>query len=229
MKEAGYFKVVCSMKQKTIQQINEHRIIAIIRNQPLRVMEPLGRALLAGGIRLVEVTFSQSDTESLQQTAKSIQRLISAFGSSLCVGAGTVMNPEQVDIAADSGAKYIISPGLNEAVVKRTLEKGLVSMPGALSPTEIAAALDMGADYVKLFPAGVLGTDYFKAISAPFGRIPLTAVGGINLQNAADFLRANASALGIGGSLIRKDWIAANAWNEISGLAAKFVKAVETA
>ena len=142
------------------------------------------------------------------------------------VGAGTVLSAAQVDQAVDAGALYIVSPDANPEVIRRTRERGAVSVPGAFTPTEIAAAHAAGADYVKLFPAGVLGTDYVKAIRAPLAHIPLLAVGGIEPANIPSFLKAGVVGFGIGSNLVDKKLIQAGRFDQLEALTRSFVQAV---
>ena len=116
---------------------------------------------------------------------------------------------------------------MNEAVIARTRELGMVSMPGALTPTEIVKAYNAGADIVKVFPIGNLGAGYLKAVKAPLSHIPMAAVGGVNEKNAADFIKAGAAGLGVGGNLVNKEWIANGEWDKITALAQAFTDAVK--
>ncbi|GHV12637.1 2-dehydro-3-deoxy-phosphogluconate aldolase [Spirochaetia bacterium] len=215
------------MREKVIQSILEHKIIAIVRGMEEKVILPLAEALLAGGISMMEITFNQAKPETFGATARSIAAIRETFAERLLAGAGTVISEAQVDTASNAGALYIISPNTNTSVIRRTREKGLVSLPGAMTPSECLTAHEAGADFVKLFPAGDLGTGYLKAIKAPLSHIKFLAVGGINEKNAADFIKAGALGLGVGGNLVNKDWIAAGEWNKISALAAELVKAVQ--
>lgn len=149
------------------------------------------------------------------------------FAGKIIPGAGTVITLEQLQMAYDAGAQYIISPNVDVEIIRRTKELGLISLPGAMTPSEIVEAYKAGADFVKVFPVGNLGPAYIKALKAPLSHIPLMAVGGVNEKNAADFLKAGASGLGVGGNLVNKEWIANGEWEKITALAAEFVKAVQ--
>ncbi|GHV68529.1 2-dehydro-3-deoxy-phosphogluconate aldolase [Spirochaetia bacterium] len=215
------------MREKVIQCILEHKIIAIVRGMEEKTILPLAEALIAGGISMMEITFNQAKPESFGATVRGIAAVREKFGDRLLAGAGTVISEAQVDMALDAGALYIISPNTNTKVIGRTREKGLVSLPGAMTPGECLTAHEAGADFVKIFPAGDLGPGYLKAITAPLSHIKFLAVGGINEKNAADFIRAGALGLGVGGNLVNKDWINAGEWGRISALAAELVKAVQ--
>ena len=146
----------------------------------------------------------------------------------MLVGAGTVTSPELVELAADAGASYIISPDTDPAVIKRTLELGLVSIPGAYTPTEAKIAYNSGADFVKLFPCVGDALSYVKAISAPLNHIRFLAVGGVNENNAGEFLRAGAVGVGVGGNLVNKEWIKAGDFAKIREVASKYVESLNS-
>ncbi len=174
----------------------------------------------------MEVTFDQSRPDGLERTVKAIEALVGHFGDDLLVGAGTVLTEEQVIMARDAGAKYAIAPNVDLDVIEAAVENGLVAMPGAMTPSEIVAAYHAGAGVIKVFPASVLGPAYFKAVKAPLSHIPLMAVGGVGASNAADFMKAGCVSIGVGGSLVNKEWIAAGEWGKIAQAAADVVAAV---
>lgn len=211
---------------QVMERVRERRIIAIVRGLAPEWILRLSEALYEGGIDLIEVTFAQAKPDTFAQTAEAIRAIDRHFGGRVLAGAGTVMSEAQVDMAREAGAKYIISPNVDQGVIRRTKEYGLCAFPGALTPTEIAQAHAGGADAVKVFPAGNLGPGYIKAVAAPLAHIPLMAVGGVNEQNAQDFLRAGAIGLGVGGNLVNKEWIEGGQWQRISELAAAYRKAV---
>ena len=132
-----------------------------------------------------------------------------------------------VQLAADAGAKYIISPDAKEPVIRLTREMGLVSMPGALTPTEVTNAWDWGADFVKLFPLGSLGVGYLKAIRAPLSHIPMLAVGGVNTENVLQYLEAGCVGAGIGGNLVNAQYINNGEFEKITETARILVEKVE--
>ena len=212
---------------QTLEMIKKYKIIAILRGYTKEQTHRTAEALLKGGIRLIEATFDQSGNP--EDTAQTIQDLCAAFGSEAQIGAGTVMNPKQVDIAYQAGAKYIISPNTDEDVIKRTKELGLISMPGALTPTEITQAYKFGGDIIKIFPANILGVPYIKAIRAPLHHIPMSAVGGIDKYNIADFLKTGVCCVGVGGKLADSHAIAAGKYNELSDVAIRMCSAIRDA
>ena len=202
--------------------INKHKVIAILRGISQEKVADTATALYRGGISLMEVTFNQSSAACLKDTQEAIKCICNALGNKICIGAGTVMTQDQVHVAADAGAKYIISPNMDKKVIEETKRMGLISIPGAFTPTEVVAAYEAGADYVKLFPAGLLGIPYIKAVMAPISHIPLMAVGGINADNIKDFLATGISGVGVGSSLVNIRMILEEKWAELTELAVKF-------
>ena len=215
------------MREELLRWIDTYKIIAIVRGAEPEQCVRVAQALYQGGIRLMEVTYDQRRPETWQATADVIGALAREYAGRMFVGAGTVTSPALVELTARSGGGFIISPDTDEAVIRRTRELGLVSMPGALTPTEIKAAHEAGADYVKIFPIGTLGPGYLKAIRAPLSHIKMTAVGGVNEKNLRDFLAAGACGAGIGGNLVNRKWIENGEFDKISAVAEELVRVVE--
>lgn len=214
------------MRDTIIQAILEHKIIAIVRGvDPKQALEA-ARALADGGIRLVEVTFNQKNPADFCKTAEAIRLIKEELGDKVFVGAGTVTSPELVEMAYDAGAGYIISPDMDPAVIRRTRELGLVSLPGAYTATEAKQAWVNGADFVKLFPCIEGAPAYLKALCAPLNHIRFLAVGGITAENAGVFLKAGAVGVGVGGSLVNKKWVESGEYARITQEAKRFVAAV---
>jgi 2-dehydro-3-deoxyphosphogluconate aldolase/(4S)-4-hydroxy-2-oxoglutarate aldolase len=209
----------------TMEWVRTHKLIAIARGLTSEPMERLADALLKGGVRMLEVTFSQNQPETWPDTAAAIRLISDRFAGRMLAGAGTVMTVEQLHLAADAGARYIISPHVEEAVIRETRRLGLVSLPGALTPTEISMAYGFGAHAVKVFPASVLGAGYIQAVRAPMPHIPLLAVGGINERNAAEYLAAGCVGLGLGGNLVNRSWMAQGEYEKITAVAAALARA----
>ena len=200
-----------------LKAVLENKIIAIVRGVYGDDVLRLSEALLQSGIRMIEVTYDQ--TGKAENTADTIRLITEHFAGDVLAGAGTVMSAEQARIAKDAGARYIISPNVKEEVIRETKKLNMVSMPGALTPTEIAAAYEMGADVVKIFPASVLGPAYIKAVKAPLKHIPVMAVGGINEKNARDYTAAGAAGVGVGGNLVNRQWVSEGKFDEIGRIA----------
>ena len=214
------------MRQEMIQAVEREKLIAIIRGADRQQCMRVAEALYEGGIRLMEITYNQSDPASFRNTADTIAQLVKQFEGRMLIGAGTVTTPELAEMTAAAGGRFIISPDTNETVIRRTRELGLVSIPGAMTPTEVMQAHNAGADFVKLFPAGLMGSAYFKALCAPISHVKMLAVGGINDRNIGDFLRAGAVGAGISGDLANRAWIEKGEYFKITETAKKLVTAV---
>lgn len=212
------------MKEEIVKAVHEGRIIAIIRGFAPETCLKLAEAYAEGGIRLVEVTFNQKAPETWKDTAAAIAAIRKRFEGAVRAGAGTVLTEEQLAMCEDAGGEYMITPNVNVALIRKCVGKGLVAMPGALTPSEAVDAWDAGASFVKIFPAGSLGPGYVKAVRAPLSHIPFLAVGGISPDNVADFMRAGCVGAGVGGNLTNKEWIAEGAWDRISAVARQLVE-----
>ena len=212
------------MREQIIKNVLDKKIVAIIRGMDPEICVKLAEAFYAGGINMVEVTFNQAKPEEFYKTADAIKAIREKFEGKIFVGAGTVITMDQLMMAYEAGAQYIISPGVDVEIIKKTVELGMVSMPGALTPTEIVTAYDAGASFVKIFPIGNLGASYLKAVKAPLSHIPMLAVGGVNPENVGEFIKAGAVGAGVGGNLTNKDWIAAGEYDKITEVAATLVK-----
>lgn len=198
-------------------------IVAIIRGFEPDVCLKLAEAYHKGGIELVEVTFNQKDPDSWKDTAYAIKSISNRFAGVMKVGAGTVLTEEQLTICEDAGGEFMVTPNVNTSLIKRCVSDGLMAMPGAMTPSEAVEAFNAGASYVKIFPAGVLGPAYIKALRAPLSHIPFLAVGGIGPDNIADFIKAGCVGAGVGGNLTNKEWIAAGQWDKITEVARSLV------
>lgn len=212
-------------KKDIIEAIRKHKIVAILRKVPIDKLQDTVEALYRGGIRLMEVTFDPSGDMPEEETLRQI-RFIADHFEGVFAGAGTVLEPEQVTKAAQAGAKYIISPNTDEDVIRQTVKEGLVSMPGAFTPSEAVSAHKWGADFVKLFPIGKMGSGYVKDIAAPLSHISFIAVGGIHDGNVKEYLTAGCVGAGIGSSLVDKKLIQAGRFEELETLARKYVATI---
>lgn len=212
------------MKERIIELILKEKLIAIVRGIEADKCLMLADALYKGGFRLMEITFDQKKAESWATTADTISAIVEKYEGRMEVGAGTVVSTELVELAAKAGSKFIISPDVNLNVINRTNELGLVSIPGALTPTEIMSAYNAGADFVKLFPVADLGINYIKAVRAPVSHVPMLAVGGVNEKNLQSYLDVGILGAGIGGNLVNKAWIEAGAYEKITELARTMVE-----
>lgn len=208
-----------------IRAIEEHKIIVIVRGVPRKDLLPMAEAMYEGGIRLIECTYDAKGLIPDEEIAGNIALLREAFAGRLTVGAGTVMTEKQAEMTARAGGKFVISPDTNVDIIRKTKELGLVSIPGAMTPTEIAAAHRAGADFVKLFPIDLCGgVKYLKTISAPLSHVRILAVNGITAENMGDFLAAGAKGVGVGSGIVNKEKIAAGDFAAITALARRYTE-----
>lgn len=208
--------------QSVIRKIEENKIIVIVRGIKKEHIIPLAEAMYNGGIRLIECTYDASGRVNDEQTASYIKMLAEHFGDKMAVGAGTVLTEKQVELTCAAGGSFIISPDVNAAVIKKTKSLGLISMPGALTPSEVTEAHRAGADFVKLFPLDSFGPSYIKALKAPLSHIKFLAVGGINADNMNDYLAAGAVGVGVGSGIVNKAVIEAGDFDTVTALAKKY-------
>lgn len=214
------------MREDVIKKTLEKKIVVIVRGVFGEDCVRLAQALYEGGIELMEVTFDQSKPEAFSNTTDTLRLLVNKLGDKMVFGAGTVTSVEMVYMAKEAGAQFIVSPDTNEQVIRATVEAGMVSMPGAMTPTEIVTAYSYGADFIKVFPIGNLGASYLKAVKAPLNHIKMLAVGGVNEKNIGEYMAAGAVGAGVGGQLVNKEWIANGEFDKITALAKKFVESV---
>ena len=206
--------------KELLSLLRQDKLIAICRGAEGDTLLSLAAAICAGGIRFIEVTFQQERDDCADLARQNIKALCCMPG--IIPGAGTVLSPDQVRAAYEAGAKYIVSPNTDPAVIAETKRLGLMSIPGALTPSEIMAAHNAGADLVKLFPTATMGLKYFKDLRAPLSHIGLVVTAGITPDNLGDYLKAGAFAAGISSPLCDKELIAAEDFAEITRRARAF-------
>jgi 2-dehydro-3-deoxyphosphogluconate aldolase/(4S)-4-hydroxy-2-oxoglutarate aldolase len=215
-------KMTASRKpSELLQTLSEEKIVAIIRGIPEDKGDATAQALYEGGIVFLEVTLNTDGALDM------ISRFRERYEGRMRIGAGTVLDLEQAKEAAAAGAEYIISPNLDEEVVRYGVERGLDVWPGTMTPTEIVRAYKAGASAVKVFPMGSLGVNYLKEIRAPLNHIPMIATGGVNLQNIRTVLDAGAVAVGLGGNLVDKKLVAEGKFDELRKLARSYADEVK--
>lgn len=214
-------------KIETKNLIDKEQIIVIVRGIKKEYLVPLAQAMYDGGIKLLELTYSANGSVSDEETAENIRILAEHFENKMAIGAGTVLTEKQVELTKNAGGKFIISPDTYDKVIKKSIELDLVSIPGALTPTEIQSATRLGADYVKLFPITNLGVGYFKAVKAPLSHVKFLAVGGIDENNMSEYLKAGISGFGIGSNIVNKKLIENGEFDKITELAKKYVNALK--
>lgn len=211
---------------EVVQFIEDNKVMVICRGLYNEDLMKVVDALYAGGVRLAEVTFDQNDPNAVEKTSGAIRQLKEKYPD-MKVGSGTVTSVEQVKATKEAGGEFCLSPNVNVEVIKATKEEGLVSIPGALTPTEILQAHEAGADIVKIFPAGWLGLRYLKDIKGPINHVKFLAAAGVNEENFADYLKAGYCAAGISGRLLDKKVIEQQNYAELTRRAQVFTKIAE--
>ena len=206
-----------------LHRVLDSGIVAVVRApDPAGLVEVI-RVLAAGGVNVAEVTLTVPNALEVIREAKK------ALGDSVLLGAGTVLDPETCRAALLAGAEFIVSPTINLEVIQICRRYDKLVMPGAFTPTEVLTAWEAGADIVKVFPAEVVGPAFFKAMRGPLPQIRLMPTGGVDLNTAADFLKAGACCLGIGSQLVDPKLVAAKAFDQLRDRAAKYVEVVRRA
>lgn len=198
-------------------------VLAVLRAPSPESALEAADAIIRGGIPGIEVTYSTPDAPAV------IRELIARHGDAAYIGAGTVTTPEQAAAAAEAGAEFLVSPGTLPALTRAMLDTGRVVMTGALTPTEVMTALELGVDVVKIFPASLGGPSYLGALRGPFPDAPLMPTGGVKPENVADWFAAGAVAVGAGGDLANSASITAGDWADLEARAARFAAALAAA
>jgi 2-dehydro-3-deoxyphosphogluconate aldolase / (4S)-4-hydroxy-2-oxoglutarate aldolase len=211
-------------KAEVRQQITSIGIVPVIRASTAQKAFMAVDALRNGGIPVVEVTLTVPGAEQVMEALRK------QFNGVLLVGAGTVLNAESAKRCLNAGAQFIVSPGFRAATIDFVKAQEVLIIAGGLTPTEVLAAWESGADLVKVFPCNAVGgASYIKSLKGPFPQIPFIPTGGVNLQTAADFIRAGSEALGIGGELVLASALDSGKPEIITGLAKQFMQIVQEA
>ena len=205
------------MASALFDKLEQEKIIAIIRGIDEKTGDQTAQALMDGGIVFMEVTMNTGGVLQM------ISRFREKFGHKLAIGAGTVINVEMAKEAVAAGAEYLISPNLDEEVIRFAVDKGIEVWPGTMTPTEIVRAYQLGASAVKVFPMGALGINYLKEIRAPLDHIPMIATGGVNLETIDQYFAAGAIAVGLGGNLVDKALVRDGRFDDLRQRAQAFV------
>jgi 2-dehydro-3-deoxyphosphogluconate aldolase/(4S)-4-hydroxy-2-oxoglutarate aldolase len=201
-----------------LQQLVDPGIIAVVRAQKPEQALPVAEALIAGGVIAVEITMT---TPNAIEAIRTTKRVVGERG---LIGVGTVLDVATCQAAIEAGAEFVVSPILRRELVPVAHAAGRPIMLGAYTPTEAQLAHEAGADFVKIFPADGLGPAYLKAIRAPLPHLRLVPTGGVDLNTAADFLKAGCAALGVGGSLVSVAILRDANWSELTRLARAYVE-----
>lgn len=212
------------MREETTKTLEQVGLIPVLRASSVQAGHALVDAMLAGGVTVVEVTMTVPNALTL------LRELKQRHGDKLLLGSGTVTDAAQTEATIDAGAEFVVSPSLHLDVIAKTKELGKVSIPGALTPTEVITAWRAGADYVKVFPCSAMGgASYLKSLLAPFPELKLIPTGGVTLQTAAAFLKAGARALGVGTDLVNTAAIADGRPETITNTARSYLEVIRAA
>lgn len=207
-------------KAQVLEGLTAGGIVPVIRADSADAAVRIVEALVAGGIRTLEITMTVPDAIG------AIRIVAEKFGRDVLLGAGTVTSRALAEGSIDAGAEFLVTPCVVPEVIAVARERGVAVLPGAMTPTEVFAAWSAGGDIIKIFPASnVGGASYLKALKGPFPQIKLCPTGGVNLQTIGDFVKAGASAVGVGGELVSKAAIDRGDFDEITRLASEYVKA----
>jgi 2-dehydro-3-deoxyphosphogluconate aldolase/(4S)-4-hydroxy-2-oxoglutarate aldolase len=211
-------------KARVLEDLTAGGIVPVIRADSADTAVLIVEALVAGGIRTLEITMTVPDAIG------AIRTVAERFGRDVLLGAGTVTSRALAEGSIDAGAEFLVTPCVVPEVIAVARERGVAVLPGAMTPTEVFAAWSAGGDIIKIFPASnVGGASYLKALKGPFPHIKLCPTGGVNLQTIGDFVKAGASAVGVGGELVSKAAIDRGDFDEITRLASEYVKAFAAA
>lgn len=211
-------------KEEVRQKIVNVGIVPVVRASSGKLALMAAEAVAAGGIPIVEITMT------VPGAVEVIAELAKSSGDQILIGAGTVLDAPTAQRCFDAGAQFLVSPGFDLGTVQLANKSGKLIMAGALTPTEVIAAWKAGSDFVKVFPCGTVGgAKYIKALKAPLPQIPMVPTGGVNLDTAADFIRAGSAALGIGGELVSVSALKSGNTSEITEAAKKYVAIVRDA
>lgn len=202
-----------------VKEYFEKKIIVVGRGIKEEDIVAVAEALYEGGISFMEIPFDQKNPDSFPTTARKIRAIKEAMGGKMHVGAGTVITMEQFKLAREAGAEIIVSPTLEEDVIRATKEAGLVSMPGCATPSEITRAYKLGADLVKLFPSSVVNMKTIKEIIVPLNHIPMVCFGGVTAENIREVLATGVVGVGLGSAVLNKDALANKDFAKITELA----------
>lgn len=209
------------MTETTQQIIERVGLIPVLRARNAAQAHAVVKAMIAGGVTVVEVTMTVPGALDV------LKELKSEYGAKLLLGSGTVTTAQEAEATIEAGAEFVVSPSFHPEVVAKTHELGKLSIPGALTPTEVITAWRAGADYVKIFPCSAVGgASYLKSLLAPFPHLKLIPTGGVTLESATSFLQAGARALGVGSDLVNLAAIDAGNPEKITAAASAYLEVV---
>lgn len=203
-----------------IQQILDKKIVAVVRLEDYTRAVEVAQALAAGGVTVLEFTLTgQGAFDAITATRK-------ALGDAVCVGVGTVLSPDQAEVAIDAGAQFAVTPAVRRQVIATCVKRQTLILCGGFTPTELLEAHEAGAELVKVFPAQLGGPKFIRDVLAPMPFLKLVPTGGVSPENARDYLSAGAVAVGIGGNLVSNKLVAAEAFDQITATAQASMDAI---
>ncbi len=210
-----------------MNMIEKEKLIVIFRGVKKEQLDRLLPSLYRGGVRIIEIAYNHSDPNTLVTTCELIREAKRIMGDKMTVGAGTVLSQKQAVEAYRAGAEFIFSPNVNTDVIKLTKELGLISIPGAYTPTECMTAYDAGADVIKMFPITLNDVDYLKNIMRPLSHIPFICVGGVSIEAIPVYMEAGAVGVGTGISILKPELLQNEDYDAIEELARAHVEALK--
>jgi len=210
-------------KAQVLEKVKQLGLLAVIRGPSAELTVKMVEALVAGGVLGIEVTYSTPNAEDVVRT------LAKKYGDNIVLGMGTLTKPEQAPSAKAAGANFLVSPICEPSPVKAMVGSGLLCMAGALTPTEVFQAYNLGVDVVKVFPGSLGGPAYIKALKGPFPYIPMMPTGGVSAGNVAEWFAAGVVAVGAGSELCPPQLAKEGKFDEISKRAAEFIQVVKNA
>jgi 2-dehydro-3-deoxyphosphogluconate aldolase / (4S)-4-hydroxy-2-oxoglutarate aldolase len=208
-------------KQAVLEKVKELGLLAVIRGPSPELTVQMVEALVNGGVKGIEITYSTPNAEEV------VKKIAAKYGDSIVLGMGTLTRPEQAESAKAAGACFLVSPVCEPELVKAMVATGLLTMAGALTPTEVLQAYNLGTDVVKIFPGSLGGPAYVKALKGPFPYIPMMPTGGVNAGNAADWFAAGVVAVGAGSELCPPQLAKEGKFDEISKRSSEFVEVIK--
>lgn len=211
-------------KRTTHRRLIDSGVTAVLRGVPEEKMVDVAKAIHDGGVTALEIT---ADAKRYSDMIAAVDEELHATDA--VIGAGTVMDATTARNAIEAGAEFVLAPNLNRDVIDVCNREGVVCIPGVMTPTEAAEAMEAGADILKMFPAGTVGPGHIGALHGPLGDVPIMPTGGVSIDNVADYFDAGAVAVGAGSALVNYDAIEEDDMDGVRRQAAEFVEAVETA
>lgn len=210
-------------KQEILDRVKELGLLAVIRGPSAELTIKMVEALVKGGVKGIEITYSTPNAEQV------VRELAASFKEDILLGMGTLTDPAQAESARAAGAHFLVSPICEPELVRAMVGSGLVTMAGALTPTEVFQAYRLGSDVVKIFPGSLGGPAYVKALKGPFPYIPMMPTGGVSAANLADWFAAGVVAVGAGSELCPPQLAKEGKFDEIARRASEFNRAVQAA